>query len=87
MKEPKITVSDHAVLRYIERSYGLSLDPIREKIIKLVKGPVAVGASSHTVDDVTFCFEKGRNSSDGIVVSTVLERGMGRTKWLRDHKG
>ena len=87
MKTPKITVSDHAILRYIERHYGLSLDPIREKITALVRGPVAVGASSHTVDDITFCFEKCRKENGTIVVSTVLERGMGRTKWLRDHKG
>lgn len=86
MKEPEITISDHAVIRYIERQYGLSLDGIRKQITDLVRGAVGIGASSHTVGDVTFCFEKAR-SHKGIVVTTVLERGMKRQKWLEDHKG
>ena len=87
MKEPEIIVSDHAILRFIERHYGFSLDPIREQIIKLVKGPVGAGASSHSIDGITFCFDKSAKYKGATVVATVLERTMKRGNWMDKHKG
>lgn len=87
MKQPAIIVSDHAILRFIERHYGFSLDPIREQIVNLVKGPVSAGASCHSVGEVTFCFDKSTKYKDTTIVATVLERGMKRQKWLEINKG
>lgn len=80
MREPKITVSDHAILRFIERHYGFSVEPIREKIIDLVRGSIGVGAKSHSIDGITFCFEESLRNKGVMVVTTVLERGMNKNK-------
>ena len=87
MKPPAIIISDHAIIRFIERHYGLSLDPIREQITNLVKGAVGARASSHSVGEVTFCFDKSIKYKGAVVVATVLERGMKRQNWLENHKG
>lgn len=78
LKRKEITISDHAIVRYIERKYGLNLDAIRKEIIETVEGAVNIGAASHSVGDVTYCFVKDRNASNGVLVSTVLLRGMNR---------
>jgi hypothetical protein len=44
MKREPVRVSDHAVLRYLERSMGLNLDLVREHIASVCDGPAAVGA-------------------------------------------
>lgn len=43
MKEP-IRVSDHAVLRYLERAMDLNIEMVRQHIEGLCAAPVAVGA-------------------------------------------
>lgn len=78
LKPKQITISDHAIVRYIERKYGLNLDSIRKEIIETVEGAVNIGAASHSVGDVTYCFVKDRNANNGVLVSTVLLRGMNR---------
>lgn len=78
LKRKAITISDHAIVRYIERKYGLNLDSIRKEIIETVEGAVNIGAASHSVGDVTYCFVKDRNASNGVLVSTVLLRTMNR---------
>lgn len=78
LKRKDITISDHAIVRYIERKYGLNLDAIRKEIIETVEGAVNVGASNHSVGDVTYCFVKDRKAPNGVLVSTVLLRTMNR---------
>lgn len=41
-----IKVSDHAVVRYMERVQGLNLDPIREKIVDAIQPMVDVLGSN-----------------------------------------
>lgn len=43
-KEP-VRVSDHAVLRYLERGMGLNIEIVREHIAALCAVPAAVGAT------------------------------------------
>lgn len=87
MKKPEFIVSDHAVLRYIERHCGFSIDPIRAHIAKMVKGAIGAGAKSLAVDGITFRFAESDKYSGVMVVTTALERGMKSHKSLERHKG
>lgn len=42
-KEP-IRCSDHAVLRYLERAMGLSVETVRQHILGICTGPASFGA-------------------------------------------
>jgi len=51
--EPYVT--DHAVLRYIERKYGFDIDAIRKEMLTpQVKAAMKVGAKGIKVDGGTF---------------------------------
>ena len=65
-----IHVSDHALLRYIERVQGISLEDLRQKIAEIVIVPAKAGASTVTVDGFTYCFVERR--SGDVVVTTIL---------------
>ena len=52
-KEP-LRVSDHAVLRYMERAMGLNVEIVREHIASLCAGPAGVGAVCVRAEGVRF---------------------------------
>lgn len=56
MSNPKetIRVTDHAVLRYMERAMGLNVEIVREHIATLCAGPAACGASALRAEGVKF---------------------------------
>lgn len=62
-------VSDHAVIRYLERVNGFDFEPVRERIRKAAQVVLDVGASSITVDGVSFIL----NEFD-LVVTTLDKR-------------
>jgi hypothetical protein len=68
-------VSDHALLRWIERIQGINLDPTRMEIASICAEALAVGATSLVTDHGTFVLECGK-------VVTILEPGQrpGRSK-------
>lgn len=45
MKNPRHTVTDHAVLRYLERVYGVDVDGLRKRIGHKVDAALEQGAS------------------------------------------
>jgi hypothetical protein len=47
-------VSDHALVRYIERVQKINLDPLRKEITDKVEIPAMAGAARVTVDGVVF---------------------------------
>lgn len=65
-KRKRIRVSDHALMRYIERKLGLSLDPFRREIETIVATAYAVGARSIKKDGLEYCL-----SPDGTVVTVT----------------
>jgi hypothetical protein len=67
VKKPPITVSDHAVLRYLEQVYGLNVTRIRREIGHVVANGVERGADGVQRGSVTYKL-KGR------VVTTVISR-------------
>lgn len=58
-------VSDHAVLRYLQRAHGLDVDWVRDHIAELCSNGVRYGATAVAAEDVKFVLV------DGKVVSTV----------------
>ena len=58
-------VTDHAVLRYLERGHGLDISFFRRHISELCANGARFGASAVVVEDVKFVLVNGR------VVTTV----------------
>lgn len=54
---PKVIVSEHAILRYVERILGLDLVQLKAKLERQVRAAAQAGASSFTEDGATFVFE------------------------------
>lgn len=53
-----INVTDHALVRWLERKHGADLRGYREEIAQTVKDAVSVGASKVTINGLTFVLEK-----------------------------
>lgn len=66
---PPPRVSDHAVLRFLQRKYGLDVEAVRAKIDALAGPAIDAGALTLKVDGVSFVLRGGR-------VVTTLENGM-----------
>ncbi len=56
-RDPTITVTDHAVLRYLERVLGMNVSAIREQIKDDCRAAIAVGACSLKKDGFQYHFE------------------------------
>lgn len=66
-KEP-IRVTDHCVLRYLERAMGLNVEIVREHILQICSGAAAFGAVSVRAEGVKF------EISGGAVVTVVPDQ-------------
>jgi len=55
MKKP-IPVTDHAVLRYLERVAGVDVEAIRNRIYDQIKDPLAAGASGVISNGIAYRF-------------------------------
>ena len=67
MKRSRLRVSDHAVLRYLERVGGFDIERLRREIARRACGVVVDGWSFRSKDD-----------PQGPVVTTVIEAHWGR---------
>ncbi|MFN4172767.1 MAG: hypothetical protein ACK4GW_13535 [Pseudorhodobacter sp.] len=72
-RRPRIDVSDHAVLRYLERVGGFEIESLRAEIAARVSDAAAIGASGVVIDGFSY---KIRPGAMGLVVTTVLPTGM-----------
>lgn len=54
MKKPRTHVTDHAVLRYLERVRGLDIEALRREIGARVDRACAAGASGVQIDGFTY---------------------------------
>lgn len=58
-RQPKhITVSDHAVLRWLERVEGVDVKAIRRRIARATRKGAELGASAVTLDGVRFAIHQ-----------------------------
>ena len=73
---PPPQVSDHALLRWLQRRYGLDVEAERRKIDRLTDAAVRIGATTVKVEGVQFVIKGGR-------VITTLENGMTAVQGVR----
>lgn len=71
-KEP-VRVTDHALVRYLERAMGLNIEIVREHIAHLCAGPAAFGASCLRAEGVRF------EISNNTVTTVRPDDGISRT--------
>ncbi|MCB1463239.1 MAG: hypothetical protein KDJ90_12630 [Nitratireductor sp.] len=70
-RRPKrITVSDHAVLRWLERVEGVDVKAIRRRIGRAVRNASEHGAAGARLDGVGFCLQY-RDDGEAVVTTTV----------------
>lgn len=78
MKKPLHPISDHAVLRYLERAKGVDVEAVRRELGRRVDAACAehAGMSAAIIDGIRFVI-----SADGVVVTAhpqhLPERGHG----------
>lgn len=60
MSKPTISVTDHAVVRYLDRVAGIDIERIRRGIRRKVKHAVNSGAKAITVDGFSYRIEGRR---------------------------
>lgn len=72
-------VSDHAVLRWIERRFGFDVEAERIKIEAATKAARAAGAKSLSFEGVKFVFRDGH-------VVTTLESSMTTSRTTKPQK-
>ena len=77
MAKTRIPVSDHAVLRYLERVCAIDTDAIRQRIHRDVRQAAANGASGVTVNGIRYRLR------DGVVVTVIVPSAAPRKaiKW------
>lgn len=80
MKRPATPVSDHAVLRYLERVMGFDVETLRCEIGRFCDDAAKLGATAVTVSGWTFRIR------DGVVV-TVVPRSSEALTRSRDRNG
>lgn len=68
MKRPPTPVSDHAVMRYVERVMGINVERLRVDIGHAVDEAARAGASSVKINGLVFRIRDG-------VVTTVVPSG------------
>jgi hypothetical protein len=78
-KPPRIRVTDHAVLRYLERSGQFDIEALRRNIAQRLQPAANAGASSVIVNGVVFIIGSDEN---GPTVITVLPRNSN----VEDHR-
>lgn len=72
----KVIVSDHAVLRYIERHYGMAVEKLRDEISGIAYPAAKAGAANFQVNTVKFCLTRDPHNTGIVTVKTVMERWM-----------
>lgn len=76
-----IRVSDHAVLRYLERAMGLNVEIVREHILQLCVAPASYGAVCVRAEGLRF------EIASGAVTTVVPDRQLpGNTSRARSQQ-
>ena len=77
---PKLTVTDHALMRYIERVLKVDLKPVRREMLnqKLVKEAAAAGASAVKINNFVYLIENDK-------IITVTDDGDRRCGHNKEH--
>lgn len=73
----KVRVTDHALIRFLERAGGFELEKLRKEIARKVYKSAPDGATGIKIDGVNFVIV---SDGDERVVTTVMEAG-----WANNH--
>jgi hypothetical protein len=79
-----IIVTDHALLRYIERVFGFDIELVRKHIENSVRGPAKIGATTTTIDGYVYCLKERGNGA--VAVTTILDTDMRAKRYKRHHR-
>lgn len=79
-----LRVTDHAVLRYLERAMGFDIEGVREHIKAICTPAAAIGATCLRAEGVKFEFTTSTNTVTTVVpdgpVPNITSRERARTK-------
>ena len=70
----RVNISDHAVLRYLERILEVDVEAIRDRLAAEIRSAAQTGARRVTLSGATFVFDWA--PSGGITVVTVITNKM-----------
>lgn len=65
-----IIITDHAIVRYLERVYGLDLESLKQEITAKIKPAIEIGAASVRIGDHTYCIVINDRSAS---LTTVID--------------
>ncbi len=74
----QLDISDHAVLRWLERKHGLDIEQVKRHMVGRVRDAAELGALSAVIEGVRFVIREPRNAAESgshVVVTTVLPPG------------
>lgn len=72
----QVIVTDHALVRYIERVYGLDLSKLRQEIGDKVRAGATVQAKSVIHDNIEFRLEPHAKINGAVAVITIMDLSM-----------
>lgn len=84
MKRPRTHVTDHAVIRYLERVKGMDIEELRRLIGHAVETAVETEASGVVIDGFSYKLRQGE--AGPVVVTIQRDRRplhLGRKRWAR----
>jgi len=79
-----VTITEHALLRYLERILELDLDAMRKRLEQDIRAAAHAGAKTITIDGATFVLQP--TPVGGICVVTVLTQKMRRDSHRRNER-
>ena len=77
MTKRKVHVSDHAILRYLERVGGFQIEKLRRQIAQKVRKAAPEGAIGLVIDGVRLVLLE---DGERCVVTTVMDRDWGHLR-------
>ncbi len=84
MKKPVAHVTDHAVLRHLERVQGIDVEAVRRELGHKVDAAVEAGARATVVEGIRYVLVEDRLISCVPVKSIPLRDGRKRRRRLRE---
>lgn len=78
MKKPVVIVSDHALVRYIERVLGIDVETLRREIGRRVDRGAELGACGVVLDGFVYKLQDGTVTT--VMVASQPDRRCGRQR-------
>lgn len=76
-----VIVSDHALLRYIQRVHGVDIDQLRDIVFDIIEDAALAGATKFSIGGFTYAITQRR---DAATLTTVLpEATPSKAAWSR----